>query len=70
MPDDDEPMTEGWEIKDRLDHVIDAVIDSGECGLEPTTVVDFSEGAPSRHPRRRRRPDPSSSDALAPTGCT
>jgi tRNA threonylcarbamoyl adenosine modification protein (Sua5/YciO/YrdC/YwlC family) len=46
MPDDDEPMTEGWEIKDRLDHVIDAVIDSGECGLEPTTVVDFSEGTP------------------------
>ncbi len=39
-------MTEGWEIKDRLDHVIDAVIDSGECGLEPTTVVDFSDGYP------------------------
>ena len=39
-------MTEGWEIKDRLDHVIDAVIDSGECGLEPTTVVDYSDGHP------------------------
>jgi tRNA threonylcarbamoyl adenosine modification protein (Sua5/YciO/YrdC/YwlC family) len=47
MPDDDEPMTEGWEIKDRLDHVVDAVIDSGECGLEPTTVVDYSDGVPS-----------------------
>ena len=46
LPDDDEPMTEGWEIKDRLDHVIDAVIDSGECGLEPTTVVDYSDGYP------------------------
>src|SRR3954468_24737580 len=46
MPDDEDPMTEGWEIKDRLDHVIDAVVDSGECGLEPTTVVDFSEGSP------------------------
>ena len=46
LPEDDEPMTEGWEIKDRLDHVIDAVIDSGECGLEPTTVVDYSDGHP------------------------
>jgi tRNA threonylcarbamoyl adenosine modification protein (Sua5/YciO/YrdC/YwlC family) len=46
LPGDDEPMTDGWAIKDRLDHVIDAVIDSGECGLEPTTVVDWSEGYP------------------------
>ncbi len=46
MPGDEEPMTQGWEIKERLDHQIDAVIDSGECGLEPTTVVDFSDGYP------------------------
>ena len=46
LPGDDEPMTDGWQIKDRLDHVIDAVIDSGESGLEPTTVVDYSEGYP------------------------
>ena len=46
LPGDEEPMTDGWQIKDRLDHVIDAVIDSGECGLEPTTVVDFSDGYP------------------------
>ncbi len=46
LPDDDRPMTDGWEVKDRLDHVVDAVIDSGECGLEPTTVIDFSEGYP------------------------
>ena len=46
LPGDEEPMTDGWQIKDRLDHVIDAVIDSGESGLEPTTVVDFSDGYP------------------------
>ncbi|MFE6994286.1 L-threonylcarbamoyladenylate synthase, partial [Streptomyces pharetrae] len=28
LPDEDEPMTQGWEIKDRLDHVVDAVVDS------------------------------------------
>ncbi|TDQ01499.1 L-threonylcarbamoyladenylate synthase [Labedaea rhizosphaerae] len=44
LPDDEEPMTVGWEIKERLDHVVDAVIDSGDCGTEPTTVIDFSDG--------------------------
>jgi len=42
LPDQDEPMTHGWEIKERLDHVLDAVIDSGDCGTEPTTVIDLS----------------------------
>ena len=46
LPGEDEPMTDGWTIKDRFDHEIDAVIDSGECGTEPTTVVDFSAGYP------------------------
>jgi tRNA threonylcarbamoyl adenosine modification protein (Sua5/YciO/YrdC/YwlC family) len=44
LPDEEEPMTQGWEIKDRLDHVLDAVVDSGDCGTEPTTVIDFSGG--------------------------
>ena len=46
LPDADEPMTEGWQIKEELDHVVDAVVDAGDCGLEPTTVVDWSEGYP------------------------
>jgi tRNA threonylcarbamoyl adenosine modification protein (Sua5/YciO/YrdC/YwlC family) len=46
LPDQDEPMTQGWDIKERLDHLVDAVIDSGECGTEPTTVVDLSGDAP------------------------
>lgn len=46
LPGDEEPMTQGWEIKERLDHLVDAVIDSGDCGTEPTTVVDLSEGEP------------------------
>ncbi|WP_377267613.1 L-threonylcarbamoyladenylate synthase [Peterkaempfera sp. SMS 1(5)a] len=44
LPDESEPMTQGWEIKERLDHVLDAVVDSGDCGTEPTTVVDYSSG--------------------------
>ncbi|QWF83654.1 L-threonylcarbamoyladenylate synthase [Amycolatopsis sp. CA-230715] len=46
MPDEEEPMTQGWEIKDLLDHSLDAVIDSGDCGTEPTTVIDFSTDEP------------------------
>ncbi|MFE2043698.1 L-threonylcarbamoyladenylate synthase [Streptomyces sp. NPDC059477] len=44
LPDEAEPLTQGWEIKDRLDHVLDGVVDSGDCGTEPTTVIDFSDG--------------------------
>jgi tRNA threonylcarbamoyl adenosine modification protein (Sua5/YciO/YrdC/YwlC family) len=46
LPGQSEPMTDGWTIKEELDHLVDAVLDSGECGTEPTTVVDFSEGYP------------------------
>jgi tRNA threonylcarbamoyl adenosine modification protein (Sua5/YciO/YrdC/YwlC family) len=46
LPGREEPMTEGWVVLEELDHWLDAVVDSGECGSEPTTVVDFSSGAP------------------------
>ncbi|PKW25375.1 L-threonylcarbamoyladenylate synthase [Phycicoccus duodecadis] len=42
LPGETEPMTQGWEVKETLDHVVDVVLDSGECGTEPTTVVDFT----------------------------
>jgi tRNA threonylcarbamoyl adenosine modification protein (Sua5/YciO/YrdC/YwlC family) len=44
LPGETEPLTDGWDVKERLDHVVDVVIDSGECGTEPTTVVDLSSG--------------------------
>ncbi|MEJ3651641.1 L-threonylcarbamoyladenylate synthase [Actinomycetes bacterium KLBMP 9759] len=46
LPDETEPLTQGWEIKDRLDNALDAVIDSGDCGVEPTTVIDLSQDEP------------------------
>lgn len=45
LPGETEPMTEGWLVKDELDQVVDAVIE-GESGSLPTTVVDFTSGAP------------------------
>src|SRR5579864_4447168 len=46
LPGQDEPMTQGWEIADQLGNDLDAVVDSGDCGTEPTTVIDFSQGKP------------------------
>ncbi len=46
LPGQPEPMTEGWQVKEELDHLLDAVVDAGDCGTEPTTVVDWSEGYP------------------------
>jgi hypothetical protein len=33
-------------IKERLGHVVDAVVHAGDCETEPTTVVDLSEPEP------------------------
>ena len=45
-PGDDAPMTDGWAIKERLDALIDGVVDAGECGVEASTVVEWVEGEP------------------------
>ena len=39
---DTQPLTSGREILARLAHELDAVLDGGDCGVEPTTVVDLS----------------------------
>ena len=46
LPGDDDPLTEGWEIRDRLEHELDLVLDGGHCGTEPTTVIDLTAGSP------------------------
>lgn len=46
LPGVETPPTDGWAIKEMLDHSVDAVVDSGDCGTEPTTVIDLSDGEP------------------------
>ena len=46
MPGDDDPLTEGWEIQERLDDHLDLIVDGGHCGIEPTTVIDLSQMPP------------------------
>jgi tRNA threonylcarbamoyl adenosine modification protein (Sua5/YciO/YrdC/YwlC family) len=43
---DPQPLTSGREILARLGSQIDAVLDAGDCGIEPTTVVDLSVKPP------------------------
>jgi tRNA threonylcarbamoyl adenosine modification protein (Sua5/YciO/YrdC/YwlC family) len=46
LPDEPQPLTRGIEIQTRLEHEVDAVLDGGDCGIEPTTVVDLSVTPP------------------------
>jgi tRNA threonylcarbamoyl adenosine modification protein (Sua5/YciO/YrdC/YwlC family) len=43
---DAEPLTSGAEIASRLEHEVDAILDGGDCGTVPTTVVDLSVSPP------------------------
>lgn len=42
LPGEQEPMVDGWTIADELGHEVDLVLDSGDVGQGPTTVVDFT----------------------------
>lgn len=46
LPGDEHPLSDPEEIRVRLEHAVDLVIDGGNCGWEPTTVVDLAEGTP------------------------
>jgi tRNA threonylcarbamoyl adenosine modification protein (Sua5/YciO/YrdC/YwlC family) len=44
---DPQPLTEAREINERLAHDVDAILDGGDCGVEPTTVIDLSVSPPA-----------------------
>lgn len=46
LPGDELPMIDPEDMRERLEHDVDLVIDGGNCGFEATTVVDFVEGTP------------------------
>jgi tRNA threonylcarbamoyl adenosine modification protein (Sua5/YciO/YrdC/YwlC family) len=57
LPDDPMPLNDAEEIREKLEKQVDLVVDSGSCGLEPTTVVDLTGEVPVLV--RRGRGDPS-----------
>ncbi len=45
LPGDDRPLTDPVEIEDRIGNQIDAIVDAGPTGIEPTSVIDLSGGS-------------------------
>ncbi len=46
LPGEDELLNQGWEIRERLEHQLDLVIDAGACSSEMTTVIDLTGSEP------------------------
>ena len=46
IPGDEAPLTEGWEIQDRLEGRLELILDGGHCGTDPTSVIDLTGGTP------------------------
>jgi tRNA threonylcarbamoyl adenosine modification protein (Sua5/YciO/YrdC/YwlC family) len=46
LPGEEFSLTDAEEIRDRLDHQIDLVIEAGHCGSELTTVINLADGEP------------------------
>ncbi|MEO7726168.1 MAG: L-threonylcarbamoyladenylate synthase [Burkholderiales bacterium] len=46
LPGSTEPLNDPAEIRDRLERRVDLILDSGACGIVPTTVVDLTGPVP------------------------
>ena len=46
LPDEEQALNDAEEIRARLDHQLDLVLDGGATGLEPTTVIDLTGDTP------------------------
>jgi len=53
LPGDELPINEPWDMRERLEHEVDLVIDGGHCPVEPTSVVVLTDDPPTvyRHGR-------------------
>mgnify|MGYP001573539545 FL=1 len=46
LPGDALPLNDAQEIRVRLEHALDLVLDGGSCGIDPTTMVDLTGAVP------------------------
>ncbi|MBC7859230.1 MAG: threonylcarbamoyl-AMP synthase [Burkholderiaceae bacterium] len=46
LPGEEETLNDGDAIRERLEKLIDLIIDGGACSMEPTTVIDLTGGEP------------------------
>lgn len=46
IPDEDSALSEAWEIRDKLEHTVDLVIDAGDCVAGATSVINLTGDTP------------------------
>jgi tRNA threonylcarbamoyl adenosine modification protein (Sua5/YciO/YrdC/YwlC family) len=46
LPGDELPLNDAVEIRERLEHQVELILDGGPCGIEMTTVIDLTKEAP------------------------
>ena len=46
LPDEEFPVTDAEDCRAQLEKQVDLIIDSGHCGIEPTTVIRLTDGMP------------------------
>ncbi len=46
LPNEVEPLNDADEIRRKLNHQVDLILDGGACGVMPTTVIDLSGDEP------------------------
>ncbi len=46
LPETSFPLTDVDEIRERLEHLVDLIIEGGIVGIEPTTVIDLTSDTP------------------------
>ena len=47
LPGEPAALSDAQEIRARLEHQLDLVVDAGPCGVEPSTVIDLTGDAPT-----------------------
>lgn len=58
LPGDADPLADPDDIRDRLEHQVELLVDGGYCAVEPTTVIDLSGAAPELLRRGAGDPEP------------
>jgi tRNA threonylcarbamoyl adenosine modification protein (Sua5/YciO/YrdC/YwlC family) len=46
LPDEEEMLTQAWEIREKLEHSVDLVIDVGHCMAGATSVINLTQDVP------------------------
>ena len=46
LPGDELPLNDAREMRERLEHQVDLILECGSCGIVPTTVIDLTGPSP------------------------